>query len=150
MRFSRTRLTVACSPGGIRQGPPRPVGPWREDGSGEGDQPGALGGAQFPASPSGWPLVALGHEDGEPLKRVAGDLIELAGYFRYGNSARQFNNINLYALNRLARFVAKRHKRSWRYGWKAVACQSPDRLGLINLNRTVAAPRPNRPWRPGR
>src|ERR671934_638518 len=36
-----------------------------------------------------------------------------AGYFRYGNSARQFNKINLYALNRLARFVAKRHKRSW-------------------------------------
>src|SRR5919201_1588462 len=73
-----------------------------------------------------------------------------AGYFRYGNSARQFNKINLYALNRLARFVAKRHKRSWRYGWKAVAYQSPDRLGLINLNGTIVAPRPNRPWRPGR
>jgi AcrR family transcriptional regulator len=73
-----------------------------------------------------------------------------AGYFRYGNSARQFNDINLYALNRLSRFVAKRHKRSWRYGWKAVAYQSPDRLGLINLNGTIVAPRPNRPWRPGR
>jgi RNA-directed DNA polymerase len=73
-----------------------------------------------------------------------------ADYFRYGNSARQFNKINLYALSRLSRFVAKRHKRSWRYGWKAVAYQSPDRLGLINLNGTVVAPRPNRPWRPGR
>src|SRR3954447_3214252 len=73
-----------------------------------------------------------------------------AGYFRYGNSARQFNNINVYALNRLSRFVAKRHKRSWRYGWKAVAYQSPDRLGLITLNGTIVAPRPNRPWRPGR
>ena len=73
-----------------------------------------------------------------------------AGYFRYGNSARQFNNINLYALNRISRFVAKRHKRSWRYGWKAVAYQSPDRLGLITLNGTIVAPRPNRPWRPGR
>ena len=72
-----------------------------------------------------------------------------AGYFRYGNSARQFNNINLYALSRLARFVAKRHKRSWRYGWKAVAYQSPDRLGLISLDGTIVAPRPNRPWRPG-
>jgi RNA-directed DNA polymerase len=72
-----------------------------------------------------------------------------SGYFRYGNSARQFNTINLYALNRLSRFVAKRHKRSWRYGWKAVAYQSPDRLGLINLNGTIVAPRPNRPWRPG-
>jgi group II intron reverse transcriptase/maturase len=73
-----------------------------------------------------------------------------AGYFRYGNSARQFNTINLYALNRLSRFVAKRHKRGWRYGWRAVAYQSPDRLGLINLNGTIVAPRPNRPWRPGR
>jgi RNA-directed DNA polymerase len=51
---------------------------------------------------------------------------------------------------RVARFVAKRHKRSWRYGWRAVAHQSPDRLGLINLNGTIVAPRPNRPWRPGR
>src|ERR671922_889718 len=71
-----------------------------------------------------------------------------AGYYRYGNSARQFNKINLYALNRLARFVAKRHKRSWRYGWKAVAYPSPNRLGLINLNGTIVAPRPNRPWQP--
>ncbi len=73
-----------------------------------------------------------------------------AGYFRYGNSARQFAKINLYALKRLARFVARRHKRNWRYGWRAVAYQSPDRLGLINLNGTIVAPRPNRPWRPGR
>src|SRR5688572_3425564 len=73
-----------------------------------------------------------------------------AGYFRYGNSARQFNKINHYALDRIARFVAKRHKRSRGYGWKAVAYQSPNRLGLINLNGTIVAPRPNRPWRPGR
>jgi hypothetical protein len=73
-----------------------------------------------------------------------------AGYFRYGNSARTFDKITLHALNRLARFVAKRHKRSWRYGWKAVAYQSPNRLGLINLNGTIVAPRPNRPTRPGR
>ncbi len=67
-----------------------------------------------------------------------------SGYFRYGNFARQFNDINLYALNRLSRFEAKRHKRGWRYGWKAVAYQSPDRLGLIILNGTLVAPRPNR------
>jgi group II intron reverse transcriptase/maturase len=73
-----------------------------------------------------------------------------AGYFRHGNSARQFNKINHYALDRTARFVAKRHKRSRGYGWKAVAYQSPNRLGLINLNGTIVAPRPNRPWRPGR
>ena len=35
-----------------------------------------------------------------------------AGYFRYGNSARLFGPIRNYALERLAGFVAKRHKRS--------------------------------------
>jgi RNA-directed DNA polymerase len=87
---------------------------------------------------------------GEVVRDVNRFLRGWAGYFRYGNSARQFTNINRYALNRLARFVAKRHKRSWRYGLRAVAYQSPDRLGLINLNGTIVAPRPNRPWRLGR
>jgi group II intron reverse transcriptase/maturase len=73
-----------------------------------------------------------------------------ASYFRYGNSADTFDKITFHAMNRLARFVAKRHKRNWRYGWRAVAYQSPHRLGLINLNGTIVAPRPNRPWRPGR
>jgi Group II intron, maturase-specific domain/Reverse transcriptase (RNA-dependent DNA polymerase) len=73
-----------------------------------------------------------------------------AGYFRYGNSARQFDKIDHYAQNRIARFVAKRHKRNWGYGLKVVLYQSPDRLGLINLEGTIVAPRPNRPWRPGR
>jgi group II intron reverse transcriptase/maturase len=48
-----------------------------------------------------------------------------------------------------ARFVGKRHKRGRGYGLKVVAYQSPNRLGLINLNGTIVAPRPNRPWRPG-
>ncbi len=48
------------------------------------------------------------------------------------------------------RFVGKRHKRGWGYGMKVVAHQSPNRLGLINLNGTIVAPRPNRPSRPGR
>jgi RNA-directed DNA polymerase len=56
-----------------------------------------------------------------------------AGYFRYGNSADAFDKITSHAMIRLARFIAKRHKRSWRYGWRAVAHQSPDRFGLINL-----------------
>jgi hypothetical protein len=67
----------------------------------------------------------------------------------YGNSAQTFDKIIHYALDRLARFLAKRHKRSRGYGWKAVAYQSPNRLGLINLNGTIVAPRPNRSWRHG-
>ena len=44
-------------------------------------------------------------------------------------------------------FVAKRHKRTRGYGWSVLVFQSPDRLGLIDLNGTVVAPRPNRAWR---
>ena len=65
-----------------------------------------------------------------------------SGYFRYGNSARQFDKIDHHAVDRIARFVAKRHKRGWGYGWKVVVYQSPNRLGLISLNGTIVAPRP--------
>jgi RNA-directed DNA polymerase len=73
-----------------------------------------------------------------------------AGYFRYGNSADAFDKITFHALVRLAAFIAKRHKRSNRYGWWTVIHQSSDRLGLIRLDGTIVAPRPNRPRRPGR
>ena len=70
-----------------------------------------------------------------------------AGYFRYGNSARPFDKIMRYAVVRLSLFVAKRHQMPTSYGWKMVCYQSPNRMGLINLDGRVVAPRPNRPWR---
>jgi group II intron reverse transcriptase/maturase len=70
-----------------------------------------------------------------------------AGYFRYGNSARHFDKIRGYALMRLALLVAKRHHRSRGFGWSVVAFRSPNQLGLIGLDGTVAAPRPFRDWR---
>jgi hypothetical protein len=70
-----------------------------------------------------------------------------AGYFRYGNTARHFDAISNYAAGRLALFVAKRHKRTRAYGWSVFAFQSPDRLGLIDLNGIVVSPRPHRSWR---
>jgi RNA-directed DNA polymerase len=62
------------------------------------------------------------------------------GYFRYGNSARVFDAISQYALERLAGFVGKRHKRSLRWGMRLVTCGSPDNLGLIiwSENQTSA------------
>jgi RNA-directed DNA polymerase len=69
------------------------------------------------------------------------------GYFRYGSSARHFTRISNYAVQRLARFVAKRHKRAPGYGLSVVVYMSPNRLGLIGLDGTVVAPRANRPWR---
>jgi len=70
-----------------------------------------------------------------------------AAYFRYGNSARHFDKIVGYARMRLAGFLAKRHRRSRRFGWWVVAFASTDWLGLINLDGTVVAPRPFRAWR---
>ncbi len=70
-----------------------------------------------------------------------------AGYFRYGNSTRRFDRIRTYAVSRIALFVAKRHKQPRSFGWKLVAYESGNLLGLITLNGWVVAPRPNRPWR---
>jgi group II intron reverse transcriptase/maturase len=70
-----------------------------------------------------------------------------ANYFRYGNSARQFRQISAFAAARLARFVAKRHKRAPGYGLRLVHQDSPNRLGLITLEGAAVPPRPNRPWR---
>ena len=70
-----------------------------------------------------------------------------AGYFRYGNSAHHFDQIMTYATLRLARFMAIRHQRPWRYGYVMVIHRSPDRMGLIDLNGIVVAPRPFKPWR---
>ncbi len=70
-----------------------------------------------------------------------------AAYFRYGNSARHFGKIRDYALMRLAGVIAKRHHRPRAFGRYVVAFASPNQLGLIALNGTVAAPRPFRAWR---
>ena len=86
-----------------------------------------------------------------PVEEVVQDVNRFlrgwAGYFRHGNSARHFHLVRTYATDRLALFVAKRHRRARAYGWRAVVYRSPDRYGLINLNGSVVAPRPNRPWR---
>jgi len=89
-----------------------------------------------------------------PVEDIVGDLNRFlggwAGYFRYGNSAQSFDKITLHALNRLSIFVANRHQRDRRFGWWAVVRQSPNHLGLIDLNGTIIAPRPTRSPRPGR
>jgi RNA-directed DNA polymerase len=70
-----------------------------------------------------------------------------AAYFRYDNSADQFDKIARYVRMRMAIFIAKGHRRSRSFGWYVVAFASPNQLGLIDLNGTVAAPRPFRAWR---
>ena len=87
-----------------------------------------------------------------PVEQVVGDLNRFlrgwAGYFRYGNSTVQFDQIIRHADRRLALLIAHRHEQPWRYG-RQVLNSRPDRYGLITLNGTIAAPRPNRPWRQG-
>jgi hypothetical protein len=51
-----------------------------------------------------------------------------------------FDAISQYALERLAGFVAKRHKRSRIWGMRLVTCGSPDNFGLITLCGTVIPP----------
>ena len=84
-----------------------------------------------------------------PVEDIVQDLNRFlrgwAGYFRYGSSARFFDTISLYAVNRLAIFVANRHERERRWGWWVVARQSPDHLGLIDLNGIIVPPRPYQP-----
>ena len=84
-----------------------------------------------------------------PVEDIVQDLNRFlggwAGYFRYGNSAQFFDKIQLYAVNRLAIFVANHHQRNRRFGWWAVARQSPNHLGLIDLNGIIVPPRAHRP-----
>jgi RNA-directed DNA polymerase len=70
-----------------------------------------------------------------------------AGYFRYGHSTVRFGKIRSYALERLAIFIGKRHKRGRAFGWKVVLRLSPNQCGLISLDGAVVAPRANKPWR---
>jgi len=70
-----------------------------------------------------------------------------AAYFRFGNSAVRFEKIMLHVWTRMALVIARRHKRSRRYGWSVLAYQSPDHFGLISLSGTVVAPRPFKDWR---
>jgi hypothetical protein len=70
-----------------------------------------------------------------------------SAYFRYGNSAGHFDKIRDYALMRLAGMIAKRHHRPRAFGRYVVSFASPNQLGLISLNGTIAAPRPFRAWR---
>jgi len=70
-----------------------------------------------------------------------------SAYFRYGNSARQFDAIRDYAVMRLAGIIAKRHHRTRAFGRYVIAYASPNQLGLITLHGIVAATRPFRAWR---
>lgn len=86
-----------------------------------------------------------------PVNYIVGDVNRFlrgwAGYFRYGNSARQFTTIRTYAMMRLAGFIAKKHHRSRAYGWWVIAFAADNQLGLIRFAGIVAAPRPFRAWR---
>jgi RNA-directed DNA polymerase len=68
-----------------------------------------------------------------PVEQTVQDLNRFlrgwAGYFRYGNSTVQFDQINRHADRRLALLIAQRHQQPWRYG-RQVLNARPDRYGL--------------------
>jgi RNA-directed DNA polymerase len=58
-------------------------------------------------------------------------------YFRYGNSTQQFNQLDAYLFERLARFIARKHgSRNWRRGMVDLI-ESHTGLGLYRLAGTV-------------
>ena len=64
-----------------------------------------------------------------------------SGYFRYGTSARSFDRISACAVARLARFLAKRHKR--RFGWAGRWCPARHQTDWADqLSGIVVAPTP--------
>jgi hypothetical protein len=70
-----------------------------------------------------------------------------SAYFRFGNSAEHFDKIIGFARMRVTLVISKRHKRSRAWARSVVFFQSPNHLGLISLDGTIAAPRPFRAWR---
>jgi RNA-directed DNA polymerase len=86
-----------------------------------------------------------------PIEAVVEDMNRFlrgwGAFFRYGHSAVRFGKISGYALERLAIFIGKRHKRGRRFGLCVVAYLSPNRCGLISLDGIVVAPRAGKPWR---
>jgi group II intron reverse transcriptase/maturase len=86
-----------------------------------------------------------------PVEVVVEDLNRFlrgwANYYRYGHSTIRFDKIQQHAVNRLALFIGKRHKRGRGFGLSVVAYKSTNRCGLARLNGTVIAPRANKPWR---
>ncbi len=53
----------------------------------------------------------------------------------------------LHAVDRLAVFIGRRHKRGRGFGLSVIAYKSANRCGLVSLNGAVIAPRANKPWR---
>ena len=85
----------------------------------------------------------------ESPERIAQDVNRFlrgwAGYFRYGNAARQFTRMTAYAAMRVLLWWAKRERLRRRPRHRRFVLAG--HLGLVQLDGWVVAPRPNRPWR---
>lgn len=71
------------------------------------------------------------------------------GYFRFGNSGRAFAQIRAFALDRIARMIARKHSRRPAWGRAVLFYHTADQMGLLSLSGVVVPPRPNAPWRMG-
>ena len=66
----------------------------------------------------------------------------------YGSSSRAFHQLMVHTSDRLALFVARRHKRGRPYARWLLAQGLVRRVGLVGLHQgRVIAPRPNKSWR---
>jgi RNA-directed DNA polymerase len=86
----------------------------------------------------------LHHPVEETVRELDRFLRGWAGFFRYGNSARQLDLITQHARQRLAILVADRRGWSTARGW--VVARRSGWFGLMSLGGTVVSPRPFRGW----
>src|SRR3954452_6851078 len=82
-----------------------------------------------------------------PVEQIVGNVNQFlrgwAGYFRYGNSTVQFEQIMRHADNRLALLIAKRNQQPRRYGRQLLALQArPLRLDQPQRNHRRAMTQP--------
>lgn len=81
------------------------------------------------------------HRIGLPINMVVQDLNRFlqgwVAYFRYGNSTQQFKSLDAFALERLCRFIARKHGRRGLRRGLAIMLNSKTPLGLLRLPGSV-------------
>jgi len=85
-------------------------------------------------------ITAPRHRLPEPIEPIVGEVNGVVrgwgAYFRVGNAARKFHDVDTYVYMRLGRFLAKKTRRSWR-ARKHDIWALFERLGVYRLSGTV-------------
>ena len=85
-------------------------------------------------------ITAPRHRLPEPIEPIVAEVNRVVrgwgAYFRVGNAARKFHDVDAYVYMRLGRFVVKKMRRSWRNRKRDIWALL-DKLGVYRLRGTV-------------